>query len=488
MGLLVLALVDCMQPARPPDSAPASPSAAHPGIEPPPGLYAPLVFVHVSVIDATGAPAQPDRTVVVQDGRIAAIGQTGRLKIPRSARLVDGSGKFLIPGLWDMHAHLIDEDDGASRLFTLFVANGVTGIRHMSGTMFGCTDLLQWRRESWEGTAVIPRIFAASNLVDGPDPQHEGSIVVRDVAQGRQAVVRIQQEGWDMLKIYEDLPREVYLAILDEARNRDLPVAGHVSWAVSAGEAASAGLRSIEHLHPFMVACSAAEAECRQELLRAVQSNDDVSVIRAQERALDNYSETKATEIFQCLVHNGTWECPTLTLFRPPAMPEESLVKDPRLRFLPQGLKTGWAAASRQLRSMLPEADGGRGFRRLLAMVGSMHQAGVRMVAGTDTPNPYCLPGFGLHDELQLLVEAGLTPMEALRTATGNVAQFDRRLSALGTIEPGKLADLVLLDANPLEDIRNTQRIRAVVLGGRLLERAELDRMLAGLEASAGKK
>jgi imidazolonepropionase-like amidohydrolase len=441
----------------------------------------PLVLTHVTVIDATGAPAQPGMTVVIETGRIAAVGKTGQVPVPDGARVVNTAGKFLIPGLWDMHVHWYDEAS-----LSLFPAKGVTGVRIMCGYPLH----LRWRSEIAAGKLLGPRLVLAGPIVDGPQPVWPDSLRAATSVEGRRAVRTIKEQGYDCVKVYNLLPRPAYFGVAAEAKHLGLPCVGHVPFAVSAAEASDAGQKSIEHLTGVSLACSSREAEIRRQLV-AVQDNDAAPtalLLRFEVEAEDSYDETKAAALFARFVKNGTWHVPTLIARRMHSLlGEKTSPNSSGLAYLPPSLKSRWDSRRGATLRKLGAADFAnykRSLRSQLELVGAMHRAGVGFLAGTDTGALDCLAGFALHDELELLVNAGLTPMEALQTATRNPAHYLGRQNDLGTIERGKVADLVLLDANPLEDIRNTTKIDAVVLGGRLLTRADLRAQLAAVEAS----
>jgi imidazolonepropionase-like amidohydrolase len=401
-----------------------------------------LAFSHVTVIDATGASARRDMTVVVSGSRIVAVGRSGKTRVPGGALVVDATGKFLIPGLWDMHAHLGDEVFDRDAHLALFVANGVTGVRVMTGS----TEHHAWRREIEAGTLTGPRMIIASRRIDEAQT---------DETQAREAIRRARREGADFFKVYDALPRASYFALMEEARRLNFPVAGHVPASVTAAEASAAGQRSVEHFTGL----------------------DEAKT-----------DPSKAARVAASFRRNATWLCPTLVMRHNYArLDDRRMASDPRLKYAKPSWRERWlrmtddaaktpAAEWAQRRELIRKEDD---------LVAAMRRAGVRVLAGTDDANPYVIPGFGLHDELALLVAAGLTPMQALQAATLNPAKFFGRLDSLGTVEAGKLADLLLLDADPLEDIRNTTKISAVVVNGRLLDREELDRMLAAVEAKS---
>lgn len=452
-----------------------------------------LVLTHVTVIDTTGGPAQPDMTVVIVGNRIATMGKSGEARTPRDAETIDGSGKFLIPGLWDMHVHWYDKD-----YLPLFIANGVTGIRQM----YGVPIFQEWRKEIEAGQLLGPHILIPSPIVDGPKPVWPGSIAVANASEGRQAVSLVKRGGADFVKVYSLLPRDAYFAIADESKKEGIPFEGHVPEGVSVEEASNAGQKTIEHLTGMLIACSTREAELvksAQETSAAIAAGKLSSTgfwgpeyRKRQSLALETYSPEKADSVFGILRRNHTWQCPTLTVLRSMAFSDDpAFTNDARLKYIPRDIASSWdPKADMFLKNRTAEdwAVSKKVYARELTLVGSMQRAGVEIMAGTDTLNPFCFPGFSLHDELGLFVRAGLTPIQALQAATINPARFLGRENDLGMVAPGKVADLVLLDANPLDDIGNTRKISAVVLGGKFLSRASLDEMLIKIEALASRK
>jgi len=451
-----------------------------------------LVFSHVNLIDGNGGPVQRDMSVVVSGGRISAIRRAEKASPSPTAQVIDATGKYLIPGLWDMHVHWYD-----ARLLTLFVANGVTGVRQM----WGMPLHIGWRDRVAKGELVGPRFAIASAIVDGPNPVWRGSLVVADENSARQAVQRFQRDGYDFVKVYNRLPRDAYFALANEAKLRGLPFAGHVPMAISAAEASDAGQRSIEHLDGILFGASAIGDELRRKNA-GVSTGGEASLgidparraarRELREKALATYEPPRAAALFARLAANGTWQCPTLTVLRSIAsLDDPAFTSDPRLKYMPRQIRDSWNPATDPRLATKTPADyvqDRRVYSKHLEVVGGMRRAGVKFLAGTDVLNPFAFPGFSLHDELALLVEAGFTPMEALQAATINPALYLGQSKSLGTIETGKTADLVLLDANPLDDIANTKRIAAVVMAGRQWERAALDAMLDQAEKTAAAK
>ncbi|MGE0555887.1 MAG: amidohydrolase family protein [Gemmatimonadales bacterium] len=442
-----------------------------------------LAIAHVTVVDVDGEGARPDHTVVVEGDRITAVGPSDRVRVPSNARLLDGRGKFLIPGLWDMHVHGFWSPAITATFAPLFVANGVTGVRDM-GSPLPVDQQLAWQREIATGRRLGPRVVLAGKIVDGPSPIWPGSIAVADPAQGRAAVRSLQRDGVGFVKVYELLPRLAFFAIADEARRLDLPFEGHVPSSVSALEAAEAGQRSIEHLSGLLAAAS----------LRGDEPRTDSRPWGPEVKALlDSYDATRAARVFARLQQLGTWQSPTLITIATVLgdLARGGGREGPNEKYLPRSEREEWRRMADAMTVTLTEEDR-EVLRRYvtlhLTLAGEAARAGVPILAGSDVPKPHLVPGFSLHDELALLVDAGLSPREALRAATSNPARFIGREHELGTVAVGKLADLVVLDADPLASIRNTRRVHAVVLGGRLLDRVALDRVLREVEADAGSR
>jgi imidazolonepropionase-like amidohydrolase len=437
-----------------------------------------LVITPVTIVDCTGAAPQADMTVVVTGNRITALGKAGSMPVPDGARVVNGTGKFLIPGLWDMHMHVIGKET-----FALCLANGVTGIREMANFP---QQAFTFRDEIARGTLQGPRMVAAGLIVDGPKPIWPFSIAVANADEGRKAVDSQKKRGSDFIKVYSLLPREAFFAIAEEAKNQGLPFAGHVPVVVTAGEASDAGQKSIEHLTGVVLACSSKQHELHKEAIEALGKPGDpvnrLLSLRAQVKALDSYDNRKAAELFARFARNGTSQCPTLTVLRAFAhLDDKEFTNDPRLKYL-SPLTKGFLYPKKPMGNAEYYADRRRLYKKYLELVGAMHRAHVEILAGTDTPNPYCFPGFSLHDELELLVTSGLTPLEALQCATRNPARYLDKSRDLGTVEQGKIADLVLLDADPLADIKNIRKIAAVVTNGKLLPKETIQTMLADVE------
>lgn len=413
-----------------------------------------IAFTHVSVVDATADTARTDQTVLLRGHRIERVGGSGSVPVPPGALVVDGRGRFLVPGLWDMHVHTTVP--GGEEVLRLYVANGVTGVRDMAGDF---AQLERWRREISEGRLVGPRMVVSGPYLEGGDVPipHLTVLTPEDAAPAVDSLARL---GVDFVKVHSQLDRGRYHAIARAARSRGIPFAGHVPRTVGAAEASDSGQSSIEHLLTIPNRCDPEEVS-RLVPRYPVQS------------ALGTCTTDDLTPLFARFVRNGTWMVPTLVAAVEIAeWPNRALPGDSLARYLPDTLRAYVAEIFPMPTDVPPGADtvGRALLRKRAELVGAMHRAGVGIMAGTDAPLRNSPPGFGLHEELTWLVRAGLRPIDALRAATLEPARFLGMADSLGTVEAGMLADLVLLEADPLVDITNTRRISAVVARGRLFE------------------
>jgi imidazolonepropionase-like amidohydrolase len=300
----------------------------------------------------------------------------------------------------------------------------------------------------------------------------------------------VKASGADFVKILSNLSRDSYFAIAEEASKDKIPFVGHVPDTISAAEASSAGQKSIEHLTGVLLACSSREDELRGKRLKARKDHDYAAFSGLVSQMITTYDPDKAHNLFVELARNHTWQVPTLVWIQTSAsIATPNLAADPRLKYVPASVRLQWApekllkqTSTQQLAALEREAA------RDLELVNAMRAAGVQFLAGTDGPDPYVFPGFSLHDELEWLVKSGFTPLQALQTATLNPASFMLKSDQYGVVEPGHAADLVLLDANPLEDIRNTRRVAGVVMNGNYYPRQSLDKILLQAQQAASRQ
>ena len=442
-----------------------------------------IYITHVTVVDTETGKEIQNRTVVISSGRISEVKASNRVKPPAGMKIVDGNGKYLIPGLWDMHVHSVYAER-LDTMFPLFVANGVLGIRDM-GTPMPLAEIEHLRQQTANGSLLGPRIVAAGPILDGrPKQTRPYFLAITTPEEGREAVRRLKNGGSDFIKVYSNLSRDSFLAIVDEARKQNISFSGHVPFSVSALEASDVGQKSMEHLWGIYLSCSSREEELRSEMLKGGVNLSGPERVRLElDEAAASYDEHKAANVFAHLAKNGTWLVPTFTaVLRDSEIFDTRVTTDPRLKYIPIAVQKRWGEAAAE-----GAAIKSKSFDRKVQAVGAMHRAGVPLLAGTDAGwvQPYVYAGFSLHDELALLVRAGLTPMESLQTATINPARFLGMEKDLGTIENGKIANLVLLDADPLADIHNTTKIFEVFLAGKEFNRAALDEVLKITEAAA---
>ncbi|MGN6519446.1 MAG: amidohydrolase family protein [Dokdonella sp.] len=428
-----------------------------------------VAIVDVTVVDVARGRDLEHRTVLVDGERITATPRADDARIPAEAVRVDGRGRWLMPGLVDMHVHLFNTYSHRPPnewALPLFVANGVTGVREMAADAASIAVLRQWRREVDAGARVAPRVLAAGIAAR-----------VREPADAQGAVDAIADAGAGFVKVFSEVGATQWQAILAAAHDRSLPVAGHVPASIALLEAADHGQRTDEHLMQAYEACSSIEDALLHE--RAGLAGEALTAMRdAQEaRALAAFDLAACQRVARRLAASGQWQVPTLVLAWTETRRGNAADADPRWPLLRADERERWTRILADIGAH-PDPLARRRWEVSRAIVSAYRRANVPMMAGTDAPMPEVYPGYSLHDELERLVEAGLTPREALQAATFAPARFLGIEATSGTVAPGKYADLVLLTADPTRDVRNARRIDAVLLSGRLLRRADLDALL----------
>ena len=389
-------------------------------------LSAQTAITNVTIIDVGDGSAQRNMSVLISGDRISVIGSSKKVQLPKQARVIDGYGKFLIPGLWDMHVHT----DGEDRVLHSLLAYGITGIRDMAGDARKLADA---RRRINSVELNGPRIVFAGPMLEGPPSTgDEETWIIHSPEEALHAVEQLAELHVDFIKVHDGLARESYLAIAAASKERGISFVGHVPASMTPAEASDLGQKSIEHLEFVPKSCHA--------LFDSVAGGARNLPPGCDPQSLD--------ELLRRFAYNGTWLDPTIQSFR-------------------YWAPTEWSAIFSEFREL----------------VRSIRQNHVSILAGTDSSSVLeekgDPPGVSLHDELGLLVDAGFTEAEALRAATLNPALFLGLSDSLGTIDVGKIANLVLLDADPLQDIHNTKRIAAVVSEGRVFDRKALDNLAA---------
>jgi hypothetical protein len=368
-------------------------------------------------------------------------------------------------------------------------------VRELGGPI---DNVMKWRSDAATHKIISPRIVTAGRILDGDPPasRPEYAEVIKSAAEGRAAVRRLKSRGVDLLKVYDKLSRDAYFAIADEAKTVGLSFVGHTPSAITTIEASDAGQRTIEHLGKIIEDSSADPAKVDAAQAEKIPPNDFFAFTtrlgRVYDATLETYSSRQASEIFKHFRKNKTWQVPTLvTKYGRTFIDDLDVKGDPRSKYLPAADVEYWKPKvgffSRYRTPTYIEAQK-RYFAREMRLVGDMNRAGVGILAGTDCTAAYVIPGFSLHDELALYVDAGLTPMQALQTATRNPADYLGELANEGTIQKGKRANLILLNLDPLANIRNTTSINAVIQNGRIFSRQDLDKMLSDVETRAAEK
>lgn len=436
----------------------------------------PVAFTNVNVIPMDRERVLKNQTVVVRDGRIAEIGDSAKIKVPAGAVRIEGRGKYLIPGLVDMHTHLFSDDAFPDRLagdeLMVMLANGLTTVRLMIGT----PEHLQMREKIAAGEMLGPALYVASPQVAGkPYGKIFNGRIVTTAEEARRAVRDFKAAGYDFIKLTIAVAPEVYEAVTEEAKAVGIRVVGHVDLRVGLRRALGAG-QQIEHLDSYM------EAVLKDDAPVKVSVSDAGVWRKANWESLDYVDDRKVAEIARATAEAGVYTCPTLTFFKLSFAVEQSddeIRARPDFRFYPEPMREPLLAAHRRFWTGPPTPARRQTYMRVRnQLVKSIHDAGGKIMAGSDTPELFLLYGFTLHRELQSLVEARLSPYAALAAATRTPAEYLKGLETFGTVEKGKRADLVLLDANPLDDITNTEKRAGVMVRGRWMPQEELRQTL----------
>jgi imidazolonepropionase-like amidohydrolase len=441
-------------------------------------------IANATVVDVSTGQLRRGMTIVIRGNRIASVAPTSEADRP-GPQVIDASGLYVIPGLWDMHTHVYfgdSEKDGTDLVLPLFLANGITGIRDMGSVL---DPVLRARADIAAHKLLAPRMIVSGPMLDGPKVSFPASIAITTPAVGRHAVDSLKRRGVDFIKIQSGVPRDAYFAIADEAKKLGIPFEGHVPDAIRASEAITAGQRTFEHLIGIFEASSPDED-------KYIKDKYDGGTKRPG-AFLATYDPKREARVIQQIAAAKEWQCPTLFWERGQWLIDTvSVMKDPDLAFAAKGWIKTWPASQASIRKGLssdPLPVRARFVDHELDIVRKLHAAKVPFLAGTDTPAGVdVLPGISLHLELQRFVAAGFTPLEALQTATLNPAIYYDRRADFGSVEPGRIADLVLLRANPLADIKNTRAIAGVVTDGRYLSASAVDSLRTQLKRLAASK
>lgn len=431
-----------------------------------------VAFVNVNVVPMDEDRVLAGQTVVVRDGVIAALGPADKIKVPSGALRIDGRGKYLIPGLADMHVHLeAFNEQATSTMLKLFVANGVTTVLNLYGT----PAFLALRERVSRGETLGPAIYTSGPFISN------APVTTPTPEEVERQVVAHKRAGYDLIKIHGDFSREAYHKLFEVARREDIRVIGHLPRNLGIEAAFEEKQDAIAHAEEYLYAYF---------FFKPTTSPADGSQAAQLRWIADQAS--RIPSVAQATARAGIWVSPTLTVYSGIARQVDdidAILKRPEMRYLPPSIASQFQASNNTYVKRFKKETAKGFFARadlLSKLVKGLRDAGVRMLAGTDTPVPSVVPGFSLHDELRELVAAGLTPYEALRTATANAAEF-MRTDKFGTVAVGKAADLILVDGDPLKDINNASRRAGVMIRGRWFTEEELRKMLDGMVTSNGK-
>lgn len=466
------------------------------GCQPPAELFDNAICItNISTIDPLDG-LKENQTVIIQEGKIHKIIASDKIDLDPKNEIIDGTGKYLIPGLWDAHVHFAFTEELAPSMFDLFLAYGITSVRDTGGKI---DFVKKWKDEATANPTSAPRVMIAGPLLDGMPNVYDGSdpgrpplsVGLSTIEDVKNQINYLDSLGVDLLKAYEMLTPEQFATVTQLAKEKGLKVTGHVPLSMDVISASNAGLNSMEHMRNLELACASNADELleqRHQLLD-LGKNDPGGILRSRihqaqrSTAIENYDEQKADEVLAVLAKNQTWQIPTLALATGSVRKYFNKTNfQESFQLLPAALEQQWTTAIENIGENEVSAFNQSYHEWKLNMVSKIHKAGIGIMAGTDCPIFFLTPGLSLHEELLVLVEAGLTPLEALYTATYNPAKYFNLENELGLIKENYWADLVILDANPLEDIQHTQQINAVIRQGKLLNRGDLDQIFERLQ------
>jgi imidazolonepropionase-like amidohydrolase len=420
------------------------------------------LITNVNIIDVNTGKILNNKTVAIDSNRISAI-YDNEINIGDKTTIIDGKGKYLIPGLWDMHGHYKWDH---VEIDPLLIANGITGIREMWGDM---PEFVKVPDKTQSKDMVSPSVYSSGDLIDGNPPSFPaGCLVVTTPEEAINAVNKQIDKKVDFIKVYGALSEECFMAIANKAKESNIPFAGHIPDKVSIYKAIEAGMASSEHLYGFLEGCLA--------------QNYYENPPRSMGEFISRFSDTRFDSLCLKLANGSMWICPTLTVNRAMSyLNDSTFTKDTRMAYLPNSIIGVWNQKLNPFtKDQIDAFANSRRERYLfeLSLLGKMNKKGVKFISGTDFPNPYVFPGFSLHDELSLMVKGGMPILDALKSATINPAIFMNKTDDFGSIAVGKMASLVVLNKNPLENIENTKTIETVIVRGKVYNGKALSLML----------
>ncbi len=446
-----------------------------------------VVINHVSIIDVESGQLRPNQVVAISQGKILRI-ELADQNSYAARQYVNGNGRYLIPGLWDMHVHFRGGDSLAAankKSLTLFLAHGITTVRDAGGDL--TSSVLQWRRDMNAGQLAGPRIFTSGPKIDGPHAYWPGSLEVETPAQIRHALDSLQRLKVDYVKIYDStISGAAYLETIRQAQHRGLKTTGHMPYSVTLGEAVKRGLDATEHLYYLFKACSGKEDSLTALVRASLHTPKPLGLFALLPAVYDTYDPAAASRIFALMAQHHTAVVPTLYIGKIlTELPDNDHAQDSLLAYIDPKIQATYARrmASARQQSLAAQDFSKKLNTKFMGLVPLLQAAGVPLLAGSDSGpfNSFIYPGTSLHGELEMLVQAGLTPLQALQAATINGARFMDVAGRTGTIAPGKDADLVLLTGNPLENINNVRNIDAVISRGKAYPAASLANMMRAI-------
>ncbi|WP_378172053.1 amidohydrolase family protein [Aquimarina sp. SS2-1] len=434
-----------------------------------------IVISNVNVIQIEDGNLST-KTVYINDGTIVKLETIDSIENYTTENRIDGTGKFLLPGFWDNHIHLRGGDsliEANKNLLPLFIANGITTVRDAGGDL--TNEILRWRKEIENNSLIGPTIYTSGPKLDGANATWAGSLVVESPGDVKKALDSLEKIPSDFVKIYDSrISRENYLEVLKQATEREMISSGHMPFTVELKEALDAGIGAIEHLYYILKGCSVRESEITHAII-----NKELSFWNAMDDLIKSYDTTAAHKTFENLKNTNTYVVPTLHIGTILSyLDEVDHSNDPYLKIIGEGIIKTYDGRIKRALTASDEAKKSRkelnAFFKILTK--DLQDADVQLLAGSDSGsyNSYVYPGISLHKELEALVSVGLSPIQAIRTSAYNGSKFLKKDKITGTIEIGKVSDLVILNSNPLQNIKYTRDIYRVIKGNKIYDPQEI--------------
>ncbi len=453
---------------------------------------APFVISNVNVVDVEKGKVLANRDVFIENGKISKITRSSDNQT--NLKTISGAGKFLMPGLWDFHVHALALPEEDKFSLPLYVVNGITGIRDL-GSFRPFAELKPIADSVEQNEVISPRIILTGAIVDGPPGAWQGLRIAKTREEGIREANKLLDEGWQYLKTYSLLPLDAYLGVADVAKKRNVPLIGHIPNGVTMPQAINAGHKIVDHIDSVLLGCSSKEEEVVADRAEIIASGDLQGLFksfRKHNRQILDINWQKCEQLAAQMAKNNMFVTPTIVV-TDFYQGKDPVATDPRFRSVPTEIRNQWSESDRRRQAYTDEdrAFVKQAYELDLKLLEILKRKGVRILAGSDAAwiNPYIFHGYSILNEIERYsTDAKFTPSEALQTATINPAKFLGKENEFGKVKKGFVADLVLLDANPLEDIKNIRRVNAVILRGKLLDRDTLDRLLSDTEKKAGRE